>query len=142
MDIKRAKEIISALAEGIDPTTGELLPEESVCNKGEVVRAFYAILHDHGDKNNGRKARKKEPEDYDVVLYERLKLLRNKVSAEKRKTAFMIFTNATLKYLSMQKPITLEDFRKIHGIGDCKARQYSEIFIAEIKEYLENEKCH
>ena len=44
MDIVKAKEIISALAEGIDPTTGELLDAESVCNKGEVVRAFYTVL--------------------------------------------------------------------------------------------------
>lgn len=45
MDITRAKEIISTLAEGIDPTTGEVLPNNSVCNKGEVVRAFYAVLN-------------------------------------------------------------------------------------------------
>ena len=37
MDIDRAKEIVSALAEGIDPTTGELLPEDSVYNKGDIV---------------------------------------------------------------------------------------------------------
>ena len=34
MDINRAKEIIYALAEGIDPITGEVLPEGS---KGELV---------------------------------------------------------------------------------------------------------
>lgn len=45
MDIIRAKEIISALAEGVDPTTGEILPEDSVCNKGEIVRALYTVLN-------------------------------------------------------------------------------------------------
>ena len=44
MDINRAKEIVSALAEGIDPITGELLPEDSVYNKGDVVRALYTVL--------------------------------------------------------------------------------------------------
>ena len=53
MDINRAKEIISALAEGIDPTTGEILPDDSVCNKGDVVRAFYAVLETL-DKNPKR----------------------------------------------------------------------------------------
>ena len=38
MDINEAKEIISALAEGIDPTTGEVLDSENVCNKGDIVR--------------------------------------------------------------------------------------------------------
>jgi hypothetical protein len=54
MDIIRAKEIISALAEGVDPTTGEVLPDNSVCNKGEVVRAFYAILN-HLDEKKPKK---------------------------------------------------------------------------------------
>ena len=32
-------------AQGVDPTTGEVLPDDSVCNKGEIVRAFYAVLN-------------------------------------------------------------------------------------------------
>ena len=45
MDINRAKAIISTLAEGVDPTTGEVLPDNSVCNKGEIVRALYTVLN-------------------------------------------------------------------------------------------------
>ena len=59
MELNRAKEIISVLAEGIDPTTGEVLPDESVCNKGEVVRAFYTILASFDTP----KAKKKHPEN-------------------------------------------------------------------------------
>lgn len=44
MDIKRAKEIVSVLAEGVDPTTGEVFPSDHICNNAEVVRAFYALL--------------------------------------------------------------------------------------------------
>ena len=54
MDITRAKEIISTLAEGVDPTTGEVLPDNSVCNKGEIVRAFYAVLN-HLDEKKPKK---------------------------------------------------------------------------------------
>ena len=54
MDVSRAKEIISALAEGVDPTTGEVLPDNSVCNKGEIVRAFYAVLN-HLDEKKPKK---------------------------------------------------------------------------------------
>lgn len=45
MDINRAKEILSILAEGVDPTTGEVLPDDSICNKGEVIRALYTVLN-------------------------------------------------------------------------------------------------
>jgi hypothetical protein len=50
MDIVRAKEILSSLAEGVDPTTGEILPDNSVCNKGEIVRALYTVLNTLNEK--------------------------------------------------------------------------------------------
>lgn len=76
MDIIRAKEIIATLAEGVDPTTGEILPENSVCNKGEIVRAFYAVLNHLDEKKpkknlptNAGKPWTKEDEDLLVSLY-------------------------------------------------------------------------
>ena len=45
MKLNRAKEIVTILAEGIDPTTGELLPEDSVYNKGDIIRALYTVLN-------------------------------------------------------------------------------------------------
>ena len=44
MDIKRAKEIIRILADGIDPITGEILPEDSTYNSPEVIRALFTLL--------------------------------------------------------------------------------------------------
>ena len=75
MDIDRAKEIISALAEGIDPTTGEILPDDSVCNKGDVVRAFYAIIETIDKKSkrnmpeNAGKAWTMEEEQLLIKMY-------------------------------------------------------------------------
>ena len=45
MDIARAKELLSALADGIDPFTGELLPQNHVCNQPEMIRAFHEVLN-------------------------------------------------------------------------------------------------
>lgn len=44
MDIIRAKEILSALSDGVNPLTGEVLPPEDSCNQVEVVRALHAAL--------------------------------------------------------------------------------------------------
>ena len=46
MDITRAREIIRSLAQGIDPTTGEVLSSESVYNKPDVIRALYTVLEE------------------------------------------------------------------------------------------------
>ena len=44
MDITRAKELLSALADGIDPFTGEVFPRDHICNHPDIIRAFHQIL--------------------------------------------------------------------------------------------------
>ena len=44
MDICHAKELLTVLADGINPLTGEVLPSSDSCNQVEVVRALHAIL--------------------------------------------------------------------------------------------------
>ena len=51
MDIKRAREIVRILADGVDPTTGEVLPEESVYNSPEVIRALFTLLESSSAKD-------------------------------------------------------------------------------------------
>ena len=44
MDVKRAIEIISALAYGVDPYTGEVFPDNSPYQNAETVRALFISL--------------------------------------------------------------------------------------------------
>ncbi|MCO7159848.1 hypothetical protein NIA10_04325 [Agathobaculum butyriciproducens] len=46
MDVHRAKELLTILADGVDPLTGEVLPEDHVCNKGEIVRALHCAVEE------------------------------------------------------------------------------------------------
>jgi hypothetical protein len=41
MSPQQAKRIIEALANGIDPDTGEVLPGQSVFNNPQVVRSLF-----------------------------------------------------------------------------------------------------
>lgn len=44
MDIIRARQIVRLLAEGVDPFTGEVLSNESIYNRPDVIRALYTVL--------------------------------------------------------------------------------------------------
>ena len=44
MDIERAKALLGALADGVNPITGEVLPEDDSCNQVEIVRALNTVL--------------------------------------------------------------------------------------------------
>jgi len=46
MDIQRAKEIVRLLANGVDPTTGEVFAANSVYNTPDVIRALYIVLEE------------------------------------------------------------------------------------------------
>lgn len=46
MDIERAKDLISALADGVNPLTGEVLSRSDSCNQVEIVRALHTVLHE------------------------------------------------------------------------------------------------
>ena len=54
MDVHRAKELLTILADGVDPLTGEVLPDNHVCNKGEIVRALHCAVE---ELSRGRKNR-------------------------------------------------------------------------------------
>ena len=44
MDQEKAHSILSALADGIDPITGEVLPNDSPYNQPDVIRALFHVL--------------------------------------------------------------------------------------------------
>ena len=46
MDVHRAKELLTILADGVDPLTGEVMPDNHVCNKGEIVRALHCAVEE------------------------------------------------------------------------------------------------
>lgn len=46
MDIQRAKEPLATPADGIDPFTGEILPDGHVRDKGELVRALNRTVEE------------------------------------------------------------------------------------------------
>lgn len=52
MDIQRAKELLTALADGLDPLTGEVLPSDHMCNKGDIVRALHCVLEALPDRKS------------------------------------------------------------------------------------------
>ena len=44
MEVETAKKLLTVLANGINPITGEVLPETDSCNQVEIVRALNTVL--------------------------------------------------------------------------------------------------
>jgi len=70
-----------------------------------------------------------DPDDYDVELYGRLRDLRSKIAAENSIPPYIVFSDKTLKELSVMKPQTKEEMFEVHGIGEVKYERYGEAFL-------------
>ena len=53
MEIKRAAELLRGLADGVDPMTGRPLPDESVYNRPEIIRALHCVLQELQTRQTG-----------------------------------------------------------------------------------------
>ncbi len=74
--------------------------------------------------------------DYDRTLFERLRTLRKTLADNEQIPPYVIFHDTALKEMSIYCPVSLDDFRKIKGVGEQKLQKYGEIFIKEISSYL------
>ena len=59
MDVIYAKQILQALADGVNPETGEVLPKNDSCNEPEVIRALHRILQELEKNDTAEKPIKK-----------------------------------------------------------------------------------
>ena len=76
------------------------------------------------------------PGALDAKLYESLKQLRKKISAEMGVPAFVVFNDKVLNALATLKPQTLEAFGNVPGIGEYKRNRYGEAFVKVIQQFV------
>ncbi len=75
MEISQAKQIIEALSNGIDPTTGEILPKNHLFNDPDIIRALYVATEQltKAEKNMNRKLPENAGKPWNEALDNELK---------------------------------------------------------------------
>ena len=63
MELAEAKQIVRLLAEGIDPTTGEVLPKESPYNNPVIIRALFSVIDSLKEKPKPKKTLEQKQQD-------------------------------------------------------------------------------
>ncbi len=78
-----------------------------------------------------------EPNTYAPELFEQLRTKRKGIAEHERLPAYCIFHNRTLQVMANQLPQSVEEFRKIYGIGSVKTEKYADDFLPIIRAYCE-----
>lgn len=73
----------------------------------------------------------------DQQLMNMLKDLRKKVSKRLGVPPFVVFQDPSLEDMALKYPISVEEMKNIHGVGDGKAKKYGKDFIDFIKKYVD-----
>lgn len=72
--------------------------------------------------------------DFDVALFERLRVLRRELAEARGVPPFVVFGDVTLQDLARRKPTSLEEFLDVYGVGQKKCAEYGELFLNAIAE--------
>ena len=76
-----------------------------------------------------------QEEPADEGLLEHLKEVRRRLAQTMSVPAYVIFTDRTLRDMSVKKPLTMDALMDVSGVGLSKQRSYGRDFIRAIKEY-------
>ncbi|MGB2983550.1 MAG: DNA helicase RecQ [Candidatus Bipolaricaulia bacterium] len=94
-------------------------------------------------KPAARPSKRATPDSWDGVdrgLFDALRGLRRDVAREKHVPAYIVFGDAALRDMARRRPSTVDGFLDVSGVGQTKARQYGERFVAAIAEYCRSHK--
>lgn len=73
-------------------------------------------------------------------LFERLRILRLELATAKGVPAYVVFSDATLKSIANERPVSESEFINIEGVGQKKLQDYGHEFITEIITFLNDKK--
>lgn len=68
------------------------------------------------------------------ALFERLRALRKRLADEHGLPPYVVFHDATLREMVERRPLTLNQFAELPGVGEAKLARYGEHFVAAIGE--------
>jgi ATP-dependent DNA helicase RecQ len=99
------------------------------------VKEIKAVVKEKKTRTKRTKTKAK-PKTNANSLFERLRLLRYKIAQEEDIPAYLVFSDATLKDMERQRPMSDDDFMKVSGVGQRKMEVYGDEFIAEIVRFI------
>jgi ATP-dependent DNA helicase RecQ len=83
-----------------------------------------------------RAQRTREWEGVDEKLFEVLRTKRSELAATRGVPAYIVFSDKTLKDIALKKPVDAGQFSAVFGVGAAKQKEYADIFVAVVRNYL------
>jgi ATP-dependent DNA helicase RecQ len=108
------------------------------------AKAFLTTWHEPEElkrpsqKEKARPVRVIRSDSVDEKLMDALRQLRKQIAQKESVPAYIIFSDAALQDMVAQKPLDMESFASIRGVGDVKLEKYGKVFTALIQFVLKD----
>ncbi|HET8736057.1 MAG TPA: DNA helicase RecQ [Pricia sp.] len=106
---------------------------KQVLFEGKPVR--LAVLEQEKFKPKKERQKPEKPSG----LFEKLRLLRQRIASEANVPAYVVFSDASLRDMEEKLPYDESDFLKISGVGEAKLKKYATVFLKEINRHQNGE---
>jgi len=103
----------------------------------EVIKGAHAIeLKKERLTVQKAEAKKKVTyfDDYDAEIFDKLRDLRTQIATANNIPPYIVFSDKTLKDLSVKLPQSKQEMLDVHGIGEVKFERYGEEFLSLLNE--------
>lgn len=114
----------------INPTGYDVLYGKATAQLAVPIKKDYKGVEKQEDKTLS------DYKDIDKGLYDILRKLRNNIAIENNWPSYVVFPDKTLYELAKNKPVNIEQFGKIYGIGRRKKDKFGQRFVQAIADYL------
>ena len=138
---QRVQQYIDFLsAEGYLYSDGEEYPVLRLTSQaGDVLfRGKRVLLQERAAREEVRPAEVKaasSAREVDAGLLAALKALRFRLARDAGVPAYIIFSNATLTDMAALRPLDMEEFLQVSGVGRVKAERYGQAFLEAIRDW-------
>ncbi len=85
-------------------------------------------------KQKAKVKAKIDTSSYNVEIFEKLRELRLKIAQENAIPPYIVFSDKTLKEMSIKVPKNKEEMLKINGVGEVKFERYGKVFLEILQE--------
>lgn len=91
------------------------------------------FLRKNDSKFKYRPIRPIQSSSVEETLLDSLQQLRKQIAEREQTPAYIIFSDDALEDMVQRKPVTMEEFSEIRGVGDIKLEKYGKVFVSLIR---------
>ena len=111
-----------------------------LCDKGYeyLIKQITFCIHLDKKKEKMIDNISQKPSNNDINLRNILLELRKKVADTNKVPPYTVFQDVSINDMTFKYPISLQEMKNIHGVGESKAKKYGGEFIKVIDNYVNN----